>query len=84
MLEFILLMIVLDILLKIPVGQAKTPAPPHNNYDNGTAAAYIKNNSWEFKSVDDCFDFRELRKTGWRGNAEDFYKLKEEEEQWNK
>lgn len=80
MLEFILLMIVLDILMKIPLGKPEPAAPVQNNYDNGTADVYIKNNSWEFKSIDDAMDFRELRKTGWRGNAEDFYKLKEEEE----
>jgi len=79
MLEFILLMIILDILMKIPVGKPEPEAPAaRNDYDNGTADAYIKHNSWEFKSVDDAMDFRELRKTGWRGNAEDFYKLKEE------
>lgn len=78
MLEFILLMIVLDILSKIKVGE-KTMVKETNVYDNGTADAYIKNNSWEFKSVDDCFEFRELRATGWRGNAEDYYKWKGEE-----
>jgi hypothetical protein len=53
--------------------------PQRNVYDNGTAEAYIKNNSWEFKSLDDCMEFRELRLAGWKGNAEDFYKWKEEE-----
>ena len=80
MLEFILLMVVLDILMKVSVGKAEcVEEPKRNSYDNGTAEAYIKNNSWEFKSLDDCMEFRELRLTGWKGNAEDFYKWKEEE-----
>ena len=80
MIEFILLMIVLDILSKIIVGEKEcvTEEPKRNNYDNGTAEAYINNNQWEFKSLDDCMEFRELRLTGWKGNAEDFYKWKED------
>lgn len=77
MLEFVILMLVLAALSQIPVG--KPEKPEFNPYDNGTADAYIKNNSWEFKSLDDCMEFRELRKSGWRGNAADFYKWKEEE-----
>ena len=81
MLEFIILMVILDLLCKIPcrVVTEPEPKPERNKYDNGTADAYIYNNSWEFKSLDDCMEFRELRKTGWRGNAEDFYRWKEEE-----
>jgi hypothetical protein len=81
MLEFIILMVVLDILAKIIVGEKECyeEEPKRNAYDNGSAEAYIKNNSWEFKSLDDCMEFRELRLTGWKGNAEDFYKWKEEE-----
>lgn len=78
MLEFMILMAVLFILSKIPVGEA-TPNEEYNPYDNGTADIYIKNNSWDFKSVDDAMEFRELRQTGWRGNAADFYRWKEEE-----
>ena len=78
MLEFMILMAVLFILSKIPVGEA-TPNEEYNPYDNGTADIYIKNNSWEFESVDDAMEFRELRSTGWRGNAADFYEWKEEE-----
>ena len=78
MLEFMILMAVLFILSKIPVGEA-TPNEVYNPYDNGTADIYIKNNSWEFKSLDDAMEFRELRQTGWRGNAADFYRWKEEE-----
>ena len=81
MLEFIILMVVLDVLMKWVVSDGDSPAPPQarNDYDNGSAEAYIKNNSWEFKNLDDCMEFRELRLTGWKGNAEDFYKWKEEE-----
>lgn len=78
MLEFMILMIVLDILLKIPA-RVEAPEDNYNPYDNGTADIYIKNNSWEFESVDDAMEFRELRQTGWRGNAADFYRWKEEE-----
>lgn len=78
MLEFMILMCVLFLLSKIPVGKAE-PNEEYNPYRNGVADAYIKNNSWEFKSLDDAMEFRELRTTGWRGNAEDFYRLKGEE-----
>ena len=77
MLEFMMLMLVLYILSKIPVGKAE-PDERYNPYNNGTAEVYIKNNSWEFKSLEDAMDFRELRQTGWRGNAEDYYKWREE------
>ena len=80
MIEFIALMIILDLLCKWVVREEPDEGEKFNPYDNGTAERYIKENSWEFKSIDDCFDFRELRRTGWRGNAEDFYKLKAEEE----
>lgn len=39
----------------------------------------IKDNpAWDFDSLDDCMEYAELRKTGWKGNAQDFYKWKEE------
>lgn len=78
MLEFVILMLVLSLLTKIPVGEPEAP-PEYNPYDNGTAEAYTLDHPWEFKSLDDCMEFRELRKSGWRGNAADFYKWKEEE-----
>lgn len=80
MLEFILLMIVLDVLTKIVVGEKEcyVEQPTRNKYDNGTAEAYIKNNLYEFNSLDDCMEYRELRLTGWKGNAEDFYRWKSE------
>lgn len=78
MLEFMILMAVLAILSRIPA-RVEAPKDNYNPYDNGTADIYIKNNSWEFESVDDAMEFRELRSTGWRGNAADFYRWKEEE-----
>lgn len=79
MLEFMILMVILFTLSKIPVGKAE-PKEEYNPYKNNSAEAYIKNHEWEFESVDDCFEFRELRQTGWRGNAEDFYKWRDEDE----
>ena len=78
MLEFMILMVVLFLLSKIPVGEPE-PKEEFNPYRNSTADAYIKHNSWEFKSLDDAMEFRELRSTGWKGNADDFYRWKEEE-----
>ena len=78
MLEFMILMTILYILSKIPVGKPE-PNEEYNPYKNGSADIYIKNNSWEFDSLDDAMEFRELRATGWRGNAGDFYRWKGEE-----
>ena len=33
----------------------------------------------EFDNIDDAMEYGELRKTGWKGNADDFYKWREEE-----
>lgn len=33
----------------------------------------------EFDSLDDAMEYAELRKTGWRGGIDDYYKWKEEE-----
>ena len=70
MLEFMILVLVLSLLSKIPVGKPYTPEEYEFKDSNG---------DWDFKSVDDCMEFRELRKTGWKGNAKDFYRWKEEE-----
>ena len=32
----------------------------------------------EFDSLDDAMDYAELRKTGWRGSIDDYYRWKEE------
>ena len=76
MLEFIILMVVLDILLKIKVGVQVKEEPPKPK-----PKAYVCGNTaeWDFKTLDDAMDFREMRKSGWKGNAIDFYKWKEEE-----
>ena len=72
MLEFVILMIVIDILcnLKFKAADDNTAATPE---DDDIRSNLI------FKSVDDCMEYRELRATGWRGDAEDFYKWKETE-----
>ena len=76
MLEFIILMVVLDILLKIKFGNVVTEEPPKPK-----PKAYVCGNTaeWDFKTLDDAMEFRELRKSGWKGNAIDFYKWKDEE-----
>ena len=33
----------------------------------------------EFDNLDDAMEYAELRKTGWRGGVDDFYKWKNEE-----
>lgn len=33
----------------------------------------------EFDSLDDAMEYADLRKTGWRGSIDDYYKWKEEE-----
>ena len=78
--EFLIVLALICLLSKIKVGERIIEDEPFNPYDNGVAESYIYHNSWEFESVDDCFDFRDLRKSGWRGNAKDFYELKEKGE----
>lgn len=76
MLEFIILMVVLDILVKIKVGTIVEEEP-----QKPKPKAYVCGNKaeWDFKTLDDAMEFREMRKSGWKGNAIDFYKWKEEE-----
>ena len=33
----------------------------------------------DFESLDDAMEYNELRKTGWQGDINDFYRWKEEE-----
>ena len=33
----------------------------------------------EFDNLDDAMEYADLRKTGWRGSIDDYYKWKEEE-----
>ena len=78
MLEFIILMVVLEVLRRITVGEAVNTEPPKKE---SKAKAYCMGNSaeWDFESLDDAMEFRELRKSGWKGNAIDYYKWKSEE-----
>ena len=84
MLLIIAIVIIISILSRIPVGEpyiefkdidASKLYDPH---DNGTREKFILDNAWEFDSIDDCMEFRELRQTGWRGDINDFYKWKSE------
>ena len=77
MLEFIILMVVLDILVKIKVGTVETEPPKPKEKPK----AYVCGNTaeWDFKTLDDAMEYREMRLTGWKGNAIDYYKWKEEE-----
>ena len=77
MLEFIILMVIIDLLCKIKFGEKKKSE--FNPYDNGTPEVATLKNNWEFESLDDCFEFRELRKSGWRGGVKEFYEYKNEE-----
>ena len=69
MLEFIILMVVLDLLMRWQVGTKEyiSEEPPADD-------------KWKFLDVDDVMEYRELRQSGWKGNAADFYKRKEEEQ----
>ena len=74
MLQFIIICIILDILMKIRLEPGAEPVPEKPK-------AYVMNNTaeYEFKSLDDAMEYREMRLSGWKGNAVDFYKLKGEE-----
>lgn len=79
MLLFMGIVIILSILSKIPVGEPYIEVADFDPYDNGTKEKFVLDHAWEFKSLDDCMEFRELRQTGWKGNAIDFYKWRDEE-----
>ena len=79
MIAFIAIVIILSILSKVAVGEPYIEVYEFNPYDNGVPDKAVLDHAWEFKSLDDCMEFRELRLTGWKGNAEDFYRWKEEE-----
>ena len=82
MLEFIILMVVLNLLMKWKVGTKEliTYAPQQEAPQEKPGKAYVLGNSaeYEFKTLDDAMEFREMRLSGWKGNAIDFYKWKEE------
>ena len=69
MLAFIIIMVVLEILSNIKIGEYVQPEPQAPPIDS----------RWNFKTLDDCMEFHELRATGWKGNAIDFYKWREED-----
>lgn len=77
MLEFGLLFLFVYIMSNIQIGKAKIQKT--ESADSEAKKKFVENKSWEFKNLDDCMEFRELRQTGWKGNAEDFYRWKEEE-----
>ena len=68
MLEFIILMVVLDLLMRWQVGTKEIVQEEPTE------------DKWNFIDVDDVMEYRELRASGWKGNAADFYKWKEAEE----
>lgn len=74
MLAFALLLTFLLIMQKIPVGKAQVYKI--DPYDNGTKEAFKLNHGYEFLSLDDCMEYRELRQSGWKGDVKDFYILK--------
>ena len=69
MLEFIIVMVIIDILCKWNVGY-KTIEPRE---DQPEPKAY------EFDSLDDAMEYAELRRTGWKGDAKKFYEWKYDE-----
>ena len=74
MLWYALLITFLMVLQKIPVGKAKVYK--FDPYDNGTREKFVLDHRYEFLSLDDCMEYRELRQSGWKGDAEDFYRWK--------
>lgn len=81
MLEFIIVMVILDLLMKWQVGTKELVEEPKPKAHKDCNKAYVAGNSmaWEFKSVDDAMDYREWRLAGNKGNALDYYRYMEEE-----
>lgn len=86
MLEFVILMIVLDLIMKLTaklyeVGEEPKKAQAPTMHEDCYKEAYVLDNhaAWEFDSLDDAMEFREWRLAGNKGNAIDFYKEKEGE-----
>ena len=86
MLEFVILMIVLDLIMKLTAklheaGEETKKAQAPAMHEDCYKEAYVCNNSmaWEFKSLDDAMEFREWRLAGNKGDAIDFYRDKEGE-----
>ena len=74
MLEFIILMVILDLLMKWQVGEKVAVEPQED--ERSIPKAYVMGNQaeWEFESLDDAMEFREWRMAGNKGNAIDFYR----------
>ena len=81
MLEFIIVMVILDLLMKWQVGTKETVEEPKPKAHKDCNKAYVCGNSmeWEFESLDDAMDFREWRLAGNKGNAIDYYRYRNEE-----
>lgn len=80
MLEFIILMVILDLLLKWRVGKEEDVVTEKPK-EKPIPKAYVMGNQaeWEFESLDDAMAFREWRLAGNKGNAIDFYRYEREE-----
>lgn len=78
MLEFIILMVILDLLMKWRVNEEVVVEEPK---EKPIPKAYVMGNKaeWEFETLDDAMEFREWRMAGNRGNAIDFYRDRGEE-----
>ena len=80
MLEFIILMVVLDLLVKWTMGKPQEEPKAAPCKGDKTKAWVCGNTAeYDFKTLDDAMEYREMRLSGWKGNAIDFYKWKEEE-----
>jgi len=77
MLQFIIVMIILDLLMNWTIEKNE----PAVQEERKPPKAYVCGNTaeWDFKSLDDAMEYREMRLSGWKGNAIDYYKWKEEE-----
>lgn len=71
MLGFALLLLFLLTMQKIPIGKAEVYKI--DPYDNGSKEKFMLNRNYEFLTLDDAMEYRELRQSGWKGDARDFY-----------
>ncbi len=74
MIAFIVLVFLLSLADKIVIGERVVMAPAPKE-----SKAPEFNCTWKFNNIDDCMEYRELRATGWKGTAEDYYRWKNEE-----
>ena len=71
MLEFIILMIILDILMKIKVGEKVQVTEREEEPNVNDISCY------QFESLDDCMEYGEMRRNGYKGTIFDYYEWKE-------